>query len=234
MDGPTINTFVGNEPIFNPTYLNIEYFFYRLFHLGGGFREFWQDNEVIIRVIAYTVSAFLFAIVVYSIYGIVKIWQHEEHELEHEAHEHAHGAHGGHGGHDSHGAHGGGHSDAHGDPHAAAGAVHGIDMTPAGREWDGIVDLASSSNENDWRQAILQADIILDRLLDHIGYTGSDMGEKLRSAQIGDFVTLDAAWEAHKVRNRVAHEGTDFILSRRETIRVLGLYEKVFREFTYI
>lgn len=230
MEGPTVNTFLGNEPLFNPTYLNIEYFFYRLFHLGGGFREFWQDNETVIRVISYSITLFLVAIIVYSIYGIVKIWQHEEEHLDHIAHGHGHG-HDDHGhdaehGHDAHG-----HADPHG--HGAA-ATSGIDMTPAGREWDAIIDLASSSSENDWRQAILQADIILDRLLDQIGYTGSDMGEKLRSAQIGDFVTLDAAWEAHKVRNRVAHEGMDFHLSRREAIRVLGLYEKVFREFSYI
>jgi hypothetical protein len=231
MEGGTINTLIGNEPIFNPTYLNIEYFFYRVFHLGSGFREFWQDNETIIRVISYTITAFLLAIIVYSIYGIVKIWQHEEEHLEHEAHAHAHGGHGDHG----HDAHGGGHADVHGGEHDAHGAVPmGIDATPAGREWDGIITLASSENENDWRQAILQADIILDRLLDGIGYTGSDMGEKLRGAQIGDFVTLDAAWEAHKVRNRIAHEGMDFHLSRRETIRVLGLYEKVFNEFSYI
>lgn len=212
-----MNNIIGNQPLFNPTFLNIEYFFDRVFHLGSGFHSFWDKNEVLIKIIAFSLSACLLAIIIYSIYGIVKIWKHEEEELEHEAHAYAHGG-------SIHSNHGAGHT--HGEIQVA--------MTPAGREWDRIIDLASSQNENDWRQGILEADIVLDKLLDHIGYTGKEVGEKLRSAQIGDFVTLDAAWEAHKIRNRVAHDGLDFTLSRRETIRVLGLYEKVFREFGYI
>ena len=225
--GPTADTFLGNEPIFNPTYLNIEYFFYRLFHLGSGFREFWQDNETIIKIIAYTISAFLLAIAIYSCWGIIRIWKHEWEELEHEAHGHGHSAHAG-----DHQAHGAMHEE-HSAHEESAQAVYGP-ATPAGHEWDRVIDLASSANENDWRQAIIEADIVLDRLLDHLGYTGAEVGEKLRSAQIGDFVTLDAAWEAHKVRNKIAHEGLAFNLARREAIRVLGLYEKVFREFSFI
>lgn len=128
-----------------------------------------------------------------------------------------------------HGAHDAGHGGV-----LPPGVVAHHEPTPAGKEWDRIIDLVSTSNENDWRQAILEADIILDRLLDHMGYTGAEVGEKLRSAQIGDFVTLDAAWEAHKVRNRVAHDGLAYTLNRREAIRVLGLFEKVFREFNFI
>jgi hypothetical protein len=50
----------------------------------------------------------------------------------------------------------------------------------------------------------------------------------------GDFKTLDAAWEAHKIRNAIAHEGSDFVLSQRESKRVIGLYEMVFNEFNYV
>lgn len=217
MEDASINNIIGNQPIFNPTFLNIEYFFDKVFHLGSGFHSFWDKNETLIKVIAFGLSACLLAIIVYSVYGIVRIWKHEEEELEHEAHTHAHGA---------------SVQSPYGDD-STHGGMH-VDMTPAGREWDRIIDLASSDNENDWRQGILEADIVLDKLLDHIGYTGKEVGEKLRSAQIGDFVTLDAAWEAHKIRNRVAHDGLAFSLSRREAIRVLGLYEKVFREFGFI
>lgn len=73
MEGPTLDAYLGNEPIFNPTFLNIEYFFYRIFHFGSGFREFWQDNEVVIRIIAYVICAFLLAIALYSCYGIIRI-----------------------------------------------------------------------------------------------------------------------------------------------------------------
>ena len=46
--------------------------------------------------------------------------------------------------------------------------------------------------------------------------------------------TLDSAWEAHKIRNKVAHRGTDFILTRREAKRVIGLYRNALQEFDYV
>jgi hypothetical protein len=45
---------------------------------------------------------------------------------------------------------------------------------------------------------------------------------------------LDEAWEAHRVRNQVAHEGSDFILSQREARRAVELYRKVFEAYGVI
>ena len=49
-----------------------------------------------------------------------------------------------------------------------------------------------------------------------------------------DINSIDDAWEAHKVRNRVAHEGSNFELTQREAKRIIGLYEKVFSELRHI
>jgi hypothetical protein len=46
--------------------------------------------------------------------------------------------------------------------------------------------------------------------------------------------TLNQAWEAHKIRNAIAHQGADFLLSEREAKRVVSLYREVFQEFDYI
>jgi hypothetical protein len=91
-----------------------------------------------------------------------------------------------------------------------------------------------SDNPSDWRLAILEADIILDELLSELGYTGDTIGDKLKKAHRGDFKSLDHAWEAHRIRNAIAHEGQDFVLTQREARRILDLYEMVFREFDYI
>ena len=99
--------------------------------------------------------------------------------------------------------------------------------------WRKILELGSSLNENDWRQAIIFADVILEDILDRLGYKGEGIGEKLKSADRGDFKTLDQAWDAHKVRNAIAHEA-DFKLSQHEAKRVVHLYQQVFEEFSYI
>lgn len=100
--------------------------------------------------------------------------------------------------------------------------------------WERITDLVNSENPSDWRQAILEADVLLDELVTRLGYRGETLGEKMKQIEPSDFTTLDLAWEAHKVRNDIAHRGSDFILSKREAKRVVGLFEKVFREFEYL
>jgi hypothetical protein len=101
-------------------------------------------------------------------------------------------------------------------------------------KWKLVEAHISSDNPSDWRLAILEADIILDELLDSIGYIGDTIGDKLKKATKGDFQTLDQAWEAHKIRNAIAHEGSDFVLTQREALRIIGLYRVVFEEFDYI
>lgn len=108
------------------------------------------------------------------------------------------------------------------------------DITPKNERWERVVQHISSDNPSDWRLAILEADIILDELLDRLGYIGDTIGDKLKKVVRGDFKTLDNAWEAHRIRNAIAHEGSDFALTQRESRRIIGLYETVFREFDHI
>ncbi|TSC57133.1 MAG: Uncharacterized protein Greene041679_427 [Parcubacteria group bacterium Greene0416_79] len=91
-----------------------------------------------------------------------------------------------------------------------------------------------SDRESDWRLAVLEADVLLDEMVTGMGYHGDSLGEKLKGIEQSDFTTLEKAWEAHVVRNRIAHEGAAFALTEREAKRVIGLYEEVFREFQFI
>lgn len=101
-------------------------------------------------------------------------------------------------------------------------------------QWLVVKKHMDSANPNDWRQAILEADIMLDTMLTKIGYDGETVADKLKNVEESDFVTLQKAWEAHKVRNRIAHSGSEFKLDRGEAERVVNLFEQVFKEFYYI
>ncbi len=89
----------------------------------------------------------------------------------------------------------------------------------------------SSDSEALWRIGIMEADNMLLEVLDKKGYQGEGVGEKLKGAS---FKTIDLAWDAHKIRNRVAHEGSDFVLTDREAKRAFTLFESVFRELKAI
>jgi len=100
--------------------------------------------------------------------------------------------------------------------------------------WDHVQLLLKSHNSSDWRQAIIEADVMLDDMLDKMGYPGVSIGDKLKNIEESDFETLDKAWEAHKVRNRIAHDGSEYKLPYNEVARVIGLYHEVFKEFYWI
>ena len=102
------------------------------------------------------------------------------------------------------------------------------------QKWQQVVMHSNSQNNAEWRLSILEADVMLDEMLDTLGYHGESMGDKLKNVDKADFKTIDLAWEAHKTRNAIAHEGADFLITQRDTKRVIGLYEQVFKEFLYI
>jgi hypothetical protein len=89
----------------------------------------------------------------------------------------------------------------------------------------------SSQSEALWRIGIMEADNVLLEVLTEKGYQGDGVGEKLKSAS---FKTVDLAWDAHKVRNRIAHEGSDFELTEREAKRTFMLFESVLRDLKAI
>jgi len=113
------------------------------------------------------------------------------------------------------------------DDASTAGSAHGA-------RWRDVMLHVNSENPNDWRQAILEADVMLDDAITSRGYVGEGIGEKMKQVQRGDINTIDDAWEAHKLRNRIAHEGSNLELNQREARRAIGLYENVFRELGYV
>lgn len=87
-----------------------------------------------------------------------------------------------------------------------------------------------SDHPNDWKLAIIEADIILDDVLKERGYRGISLGERLKSISPQHLSSLNDAWEAHKIRNRIAHDGADFVLTKRTAQETITRYQRVFTE----
>ena len=96
--------------------------------------------------------------------------------------------------------------------------------------WQKVLEHTVSDNPSDWRLAILEADIVLEETLDRAGYVGDTLGDKLKNAEKRPFASLNAAWEAHRIRNAIAHQGQGFELTQRDARRAISLFEAVFRE----
>lgn len=107
-------------------------------------------------------------------------------------------------------------------------------VTIVNPRWEHVQSLIQSESEQDWRVAIMEADIMLNDMMTRMQYDGDTLGEKLKSVEKSDFNTIDDAWQAHKIRNEIAHKGNEYILSKRDVDRTVRLYQNVFEEFHFI
>jgi hypothetical protein len=171
---------------------------------------------------------------IFLVYVIIRWFLEFSNALEHYEHHFGHGDDHHHGGHTPH------HSDTDEMPAGIAGLPIGEGLTihaPTAADfndhpkWAIIQGYMTSQAEPLWRIGILEADNMLREVLAEKGYQGVDVGEMLQSAS---FKTIQLAWDAHKVRNRIAHDGSDFSLGEHEAKRVYALYESVFRELKAI
>jgi hypothetical protein len=92
----------------------------------------------------------------------------------------------------------------------------------------------NSNSEAEWKLAIIELDGLLRDVLKENGYVAETVAEQLKGAETRPFATLQNAWDAHKVRNRIAHDGVSFTMDKHEAKRVYSLYKSVFEEFKII
>lgn len=100
--------------------------------------------------------------------------------------------------------------------------------------WVRVEEHMNKDNISDWKIAIMEADNILDDIVERMGYPGKTLGERMKVIEPSDFPRLEEAWEAHKIRNQIAHKGTDFALDKGEAERVISMYKRVFKGVGYL
>lgn len=97
-------------------------------------------------------------------------------------------------------------------------------------EWEGIRKFAESQNASEWNMAVLQADALLDDILQHMGHEGNTVKERLDRVDPTQLPSLDRVLSAHRLRNMIAHD--PMVQHTKETINhALASYELAFREF---
>ncbi len=88
------------------------------------------------------------------------------------------------------------------------------------------IEAMAQGNGNDLRNAVSEADKLLDHYLLQTGLARSSMGERLKAARprFSSYEIYDAVWKAHKLRNALAHEvGFDLVASQaRQAVADFG------------
>lgn len=104
----------------------------------------------------------------------------------------------------------------------------------ANPRWHYILTLIESPNDSDWRVAVIEADSMMEEVLKEKGLSGTTVSELLEGAKESGYRSIQDAWDAHLVRNQIAHDGSDFPLSQIEGRRVIKMFQNFFEELRII
>jgi len=112
----------------------------------------------------------------------------------------------------------------------------GIDIPSrkaTGKRWQKIKKRLESGNSDQYKAAILEADKMIDELLDRIEHKGENIPDKLSQLKPGQIENAEDLIKAHEVRNNIIHD-REFAVNRKKTEEVLGIYEKFLEHFGFI
>jgi hypothetical protein len=101
------------------------------------------------------------------------------------------------------------------------------------KAWKDVLEKIQSKNSSDWVLAVIQADAIFDGILKRMGLPGETMGERLQTLDASKLASLQEVWDAHKLRNRIAHTPAT-MLRHDELESAVEKYKKALKELEYI
>jgi hypothetical protein len=104
---------------------------------------------------------------------------------------------------------------------------------PIPPEWEDITKLLESDNPASWNIAVIRADALFDSVLKDLKLEGTTFAERLQKLTRAQLSSLDQVWEAHRTRNRIAHD-TDPVLTQGEARHAIGLFAQGFRELGFL
>ena len=97
------------------------------------------------------------------------------------------------------------------------------------KKWQIIAKRMAKGDEANVKLAVIEADKLLDIILQQMNLAGKDMGERLEKITPAQLSNLEDIWLAHKVRNRIVLE-PEHHLSHSEAESAIAAYEKAFKE----
>lgn len=100
-------------------------------------------------------------------------------------------------------------------------------------KWQEILKRLASAEEASYRLAVIEADKFFEEALRRLGYVGENFSDRLKQVHPTEIKNLNEVWQAHRVRNSLAHDA-DFKLSRGEAEKAVDAYERALRDLEVI
>ena len=195
---------VVQKPLFDPTYLNMDYVFHKVLEYIQPVLNFVLNPHTwtVLGFISASLSFIFLIIIIFSIIRMREIQLFDKWEINHEIHK--------------------------------AQEKEKERARNQNPRWAYVLTLTESPNESDWRMAIIEADTLMEESLKANGIAGDTVSELLEGAKTNGYMSIQNAWDAHLIRNKIAHEGSDYPLSQIEARRVIKMFQNFFEELKII
>jgi len=92
-----------------------------------------------------------------------------------------------------------------------------------------IENSLEKSNPQSYNMAVVEGDKLLDKAMMEMGIPGKTMGERLKKCGKEKYSQLNAVWNAHKLRNQIAHE-PGFKLEYHQARHALTIYKTALKD----
>lgn len=97
-------------------------------------------------------------------------------------------------------------------------------------KWLKIKKRLESSNPNDYKIAVIEADDVINGIVAGLGYDGENFGERLANIPASQIVNIDGIKRAHEARNKIIHN-ENFVLSQEDAVEIFDQYEDLLKSF---
>ncbi len=100
------------------------------------------------------------------------------------------------------------------------------------KQWNAILDRLKTGNELEFKLAVIEADSLLEKILDKMQFEGETVRDKLSKvpkAIIGEIKDIE---KAQGIRDSVVHD-PDYQLSLEQAKEVLNIYEKILKQLDF-
>ncbi|MDD3491823.1 MAG: hypothetical protein PHG13_02595 [Candidatus Pacebacteria bacterium] len=111
-----------------------------------------------------------------------------------------------------------------------------ITTSKSHKEWQRIESFLAEPYESSWKLAVIQAQGIIKKTLNSIGYSGQggdkdkdDFEQILEELKARNYQNLEILYQLHQVRQRIISD-KNFSLSQSKAKEMVGIYKKFWEE----
>lgn len=99
--------------------------------------------------------------------------------------------------------------------------------------WKQIKERIASSDPEEWKKAILEADKILNEIFKMSGYLGHRLEDKLALITSEQLANVEQVKQAHQIAHKI-HGDPSYDLAFEDALAVLRIYKEAFRDLRLI